>query len=134
MLHFKYSGTLNHYCHAFFTVAVKASSHEKRKLNPFKPFREACACPKPYTLTSQASAAAALLADALSLEEWATFSHVMGLLRAALEPAAAQENGLALPALAALLAEAWFPPLPQLAAAGALPLSPMCQNPKCWER
>ena len=44
----------------------------------------------------------------------------MGLLQAALEPEAAQENGLTLPALAALLAEAWFPPLPPLAAAGAL--------------
>lgn len=110
----------------FFTVAVKASSHERRKFNPQIP--EARACP------SQASAAAALLAEALSLEEWATFSHVMALLRAALKPAAAQENGLALPALAALLAEAWFPPLPPLAAAGALLLSPMCQNPECWER
>ena len=45
---------------------------------------------------------------------------MIALLRAALEPDAASENGLTLPALAALLAEAWFPPPPQLGAAGTI--------------
>ena len=70
----------------------------------------------------QASAASSLLADSLAPQEWATFRHVMALFRAALQPEAAAANGLTLQALASLLAEAWLPPLPQLGAAGALPL------------
>ena len=44
----------------------------------------------------QASAASSLLADALAPEEWATFRHVMTLMRTALEPAHAAANGLTL--------------------------------------
>ena len=66
----------------------------------------------------QASAASSLLADALAPEEWATFRHVMTLMRTALEPAHAAANGLTLVSVAALLAEAWFPPLPPFGAAG----------------
>ena len=69
-------------------------------------------------LGAQASAASSLLADALAPEEWATFRHVMTLMRTALEPAHAAANGLTLVSVAALLAEAWFPPLPPFGAAG----------------
>ncbi len=67
---------------------------------------------------AQASAASSLLADALAPEEWATFRHVMTLMRTALQPAHAAANGLTLVSVAALLAEAWFPPLPPFGAAG----------------
>ena len=72
----------------------------------------------PIRATPQASAASSLLADALAPEEWATFRHIMMLMRTALEPDHAAANGLTLVAVAALLAEAWFPPLPPFGAAG----------------
>ncbi|KAK9840841.1 hypothetical protein WJX81_008338 [Elliptochloris bilobata] len=61
-----------------------------------------------------ASAAASLLADALSPAEWAVFRHVTGLFREALAAAAAPCGPLAV-----LLAELWFPPaMPGFGCAG----------------
>lgn len=54
------------------------------------------------------SACQLMLSDAMSAVEWATFRHILSLLKAALEPEAVAANRLSVYALAAVLAEFCF--------------------------
>ncbi|KAK9812908.1 hypothetical protein WJX72_005622 [[Myrmecia] bisecta] len=72
----------------------------------------------------EASAASSLLADALAPVEWAVFRHITSLMRDTLAPGARDANGLTPSALAALLAEVWFAPLPRGFGAAGRDLKP----------
>ena len=58
-------------------------------------------------------AALGLLKDGMSPSQWSTFVHVVELVREALGAEAAAESGLTKSAASMLLADAWFPALPQ---------------------